>query len=128
MVPVLKIRLPRVGFCKNMLISVLYVELDHHGAGLHSLYTTMGILKVQAVLNNKWKDIIIQKVIRISIESFKTELDFMTFGHIGTECWINYLQKFTQENEIKIVDDMKGRGLLRDKDSMLKKEFAITER
>ena len=116
---------------------VLYGEVGHHYLGLYNLYTTTCLLKIQTVLDNKWKDSITNKLICISMESFNIELgiqgsifklDYETLRHLGTDCWIKHLWKFAHENSIKVGDVVKGRELIREIDSMLSDKFTITVR
>ena len=123
MVPVLERGLLRAGFFKNMPRAVFYGEVEHQDLGLHNVYPIMVIRTIQAGLYTTWKDSIIGKLVFISMELFKlelemqrsiSELNYKTFGYLGTDCWIKYLWKFTQENLIKIGDNMKGGGIIKE--------------
>ena len=109
--------LPRAGICKNMRRAVLYGDLDHQGMELHNLYTTMGLQQGQSLLANIWKDNIMGKLLRISLESFKLELEICgsifhhndyNYKHKATDCWVKHLWKFFQDESIEIADDVKG--------------------
>lgn len=92
--------------------------------GLHNLYTSMGIQRVQALVDNIWRDSTTGKLIRTSMDTMKVELgtqgstfklDYEIYGHLATEHWVKHLWYFLFENEIEIGDQMDRSPLLRKK-------------
>ena len=80
------------------------------------MYTTMGIAKIKALLDNMWKDIATFILIRMSMESFKLELgvkgsifefDYGIFRYLGTDCWVKSLWKFIHGINIIFKDEVK---------------------
>ena len=120
MAPALDGGLPRARICKNIPRAMLYGNLEHQGMMLYNLYTTMGLQQVQALLTNIWKDNTTGKLLRISLESFKLELEicgsifhhnYYNYKHIATDCWVNHLKKFVQDESIEFSHDVEGRGV-----------------
>jgi len=135
--PVLKSGLPMAGICRNMPRADVYGDATHQGMGLHNLYTAMGIIKIQALVDNIWSDSTTGKLLQTSVETMKGELDTQgsifkldckIYGHLATDCWVKYLLYFVYKNKIEIGDHVDEGPLLREKDSMLPKKFAIAEK
>ena len=113
--------------------AVFYGDPEHQGLGVHTIYTTMGIYQLQALLDNIWKDNITGRLIRVSIESFKLDLGvtgslfsekYDVYGHMVTDCWVKHLWRFLFEHNIEVYEDTIYGEALRDGDMILGDIFA----
>ena len=55
MAPVLLSGLPKAGICRHTPRALIYGDKEHQGLGIHNLYTTMGINRIQALMDHIWK-------------------------------------------------------------------------
>ena len=52
MAPVLMSGLPKAGICRHTPRALIYGDKEHQGLGLHNLFTTMGINRIQALMDH----------------------------------------------------------------------------
>ena len=133
MAPVLLSGLPKAGICRHTPRALIYGDKEHQGLGLHNLYTTMGINRIQAFMDHIWHKTVTGDLMRISLESLKLELgiegslfecDYELYGHLATDSWMKHVWEFAYNNSIKINENTATGLLMRGGDEILSSIFA----
>ena len=126
MAPILEGGLSRAGICRNMARALVHGPKKYKGLDLHDLYTTQGLLQIQAILNHCWRGSDTGILLSVSIEYTKLEIglpgslfnsDYNLYGHLAEESLIKHVWKFATDKGITMDDDVKGFDMLRDKDA-----------
>ena len=131
--PILSGGLPRMGMTRSMARTLVYAPLKYQGIGINKLYTTQGLLHINALVNHIWRESETGKLLRISLEYVKLELgiqgslfakDYALYCQLCEDSWIKHLWKFLCENGILIEDSTDEFELVREGDSLLTEHFA----
>ena len=133
MAPALAAGLSRSGVCQKISRCVLYGNVELQGMGLHNIFTTMGIVQIQAIVEHTWGDSLSGKLIQTSLESLKMEVgitgslfhkNFTLLGQLATDCWLKSVWSFCWNHNITINDNVPDSGILRERDTLLTDCFA----
>ena len=125
MAPILDGGLAKAGICRNMARALVHGPKQYKGLNLHDLYTTQGLLQIQAILNHCWKGSDTGILLKTSIEYTKLEIgmpgnlfatDYNLFGHLAEDSVIKCAWEFMTNKGIVIEDEVGGFNMLREKD------------
>ena len=126
MAPILQGGLSKAGICRQMARALVHGPKQYKGLNLHNLYTTQGLVQIQAILNHYWRGSDTGTLIKTSMEYIKMEVgmtgslfqsDFNLFGHLAEDSLVKHVWEFMTEKGIEVRDDVGEFELLKEKDA-----------
>ena len=132
MAPVLEGGLTRAGICRNMARALVHGPKLYKGLDLHNLYTTQGLVQIQAILNHCWQGTDTGLLLQTYMEFIKIEigmpgplfqLDYKMYGQLAEDSLVKHAWNFMSEKGIELNDDVGDFKMLREKDAPLSVYF-----
>ena len=112
MAPALSAGFPKSGICRTTHRSLVHVCKEYQGLGLHKLHTTMVISHIQTLLDNAWSNSVTGKLMKVSLENMKLELDlrgsifnhnYSMYNHLVTTAGWNIYGSLHSGNPLKLM-------------------------
>ena len=125
MAPILEGGLTKAGICRNMARALVHGPKLYKGLDLHNLYTTQGLVQIQAILNHCWQGTDTGVLLKTSMEYIKLEigmpsslfqLDYQLYGHLAEDSLVKHVWEFMSQKGIEVQDEVGGFEMLREKD------------